>query len=41
MQDVIDSRYLCGSKIGKGSFCEVYVGTDLETNEFVAIKMEM
>ena len=41
MQDVIDSRYLCGSKIGKVSFGEVYIGTNLETNDFVVIKMEM
>ena len=37
---VICRKYRVTSLIGRGSFGEVYVGTDLETNEFVAIKME-
>ena len=30
--------YRVGTKIGSGAFGEVYLGTDLQTNEHVAIK---
>lgn len=36
----IDNRFLMGHKIGHGSFGEVYLCTDLETDQFYAIKLE-
>nr|GME03845.1 casein kinase 1-like protein 2 [Ipomoea batatas] len=40
MEPVIKNKYRLGRKIGSGSFGEIYTGTDLETNEDVAIKLE-
>ena len=30
--------YNLGSKVGSGTFCDVYKGTDRKTNEVVALK---
>ncbi|CAH8379775.1 unnamed protein product [Eruca vesicaria subsp. sativa] len=36
----IGNKYRLGRKIGSGSFGEIYIGTDTQTNEEVAIKLE-
>jgi len=36
----VDSRFRVGRKIGSGSFGEIYLGTNLKTEEEVAIKFE-
>ncbi|XP_010469571.1 PREDICTED: casein kinase 1-like protein 5 [Camelina sativa] len=36
----IGSKFRLGKKIGSGSFGEIYLGTDVQTNEDVAIKFE-
>ncbi|XP_006409051.2 casein kinase 1-like protein 5 isoform X2 [Eutrema salsugineum] len=36
----IGSKFRLGRKIGSGSFGEIYLGTDVQTNEEVAIKLE-
>ncbi|KAJ4882352.1 casein kinase I-like 5 [Raphanus sativus] len=36
----IGRKYRLGRKIGSGSFGEIYIGTDTQTNEEVAIKLE-
>jgi len=41
MQDVIvGQRFQLGRKIGAGSFGDIHLGTNLETNEEVAVKLE-
>ncbi|CAN8237395.1 unnamed protein product [Cochlearia groenlandica] len=40
MEPCIGGKFRLGRKIGKGSFGEVYVGTDIQTNKEVAIKLE-
>lgn len=37
---VVGGKYRVGRKIGSGSFGEIYLGTNTETNEEIAIKME-
>lgn len=36
----IGGKYSIGAKIGGGSFGEVYAGTNVNTNEKIAIKFE-
>uniref|UniRef100_A0A915IN38 Protein kinase domain-containing protein n=1 Tax=Romanomermis culicivorax TaxID=13658 RepID=A0A915IN38_ROMCU len=36
----IGNRFRLGRKIGSGSFGDIYLGLDVETNEEVAIKLE-
>lgn len=36
----VGGRYRIGKKIGSGSFGEIYLGIDIQTNEEVAIKLE-
>ncbi|KAL1218345.1 Casein kinase 1-like protein 5 [Cardamine amara subsp. amara] len=40
MEPRIGSKFRLGRKIGSGSFGEIYLGTDVNTNEEVAIKLE-
>lgn len=41
MQDVrVAGKYKIGRKIGSGSFGEIYQGTNINSNEEVAIKLE-
>ncbi|CAG9323835.1 unnamed protein product [Blepharisma stoltei] len=41
MNDIrVGSKYRVGKKIGAGSFGEIYQGTNIQTNENVAIKLE-
>ena len=41
MQDLrIAGRYQLGRKLGSGSFGEIFLGTDVQTNEELAIKLE-
>ncbi|XP_047310399.1 casein kinase 1-like protein 2 isoform X2 [Impatiens glandulifera] len=40
MEPLIGGKYRLSRKIGSGSFGEVYLGTDIRTNEDVAIKLE-
>ena len=37
---IINGEYLCGHKIGNGSFGSVYVGININTSKLVAIKLE-
>ncbi|XP_042379903.1 casein kinase 1-like protein 1 isoform X2 [Zingiber officinale] len=37
---VVGNKYRLRRKIGSGSFGEVYLGTDIQTNEEIAIKLE-
>ena len=36
----IANRYKLGRKLGSGSFGDIYLATDLTTNEEVAVKLE-
>ncbi|CAG9334138.1 unnamed protein product [Blepharisma stoltei] len=36
----VGGRYRIGKKIGSGSFGEIFIGVDIQTNEEVAIKLE-
>lgn len=36
----INKKYRIGKKLGSGAFGEIYEGTDIYTNETVAIKIE-
>ncbi|XP_051113889.1 casein kinase 1-like protein 1 isoform X2 [Andrographis paniculata] len=40
MEPRVGSKYRLGRKIGSGSFGEIYLGTNVQTNEEVAIKLE-
>ncbi|CAN8257607.1 unnamed protein product [Cochlearia groenlandica] len=40
MEPRIGSKFRLGRKIGSGSFGEIHLGTDVQTNEEVAIKLE-
>ena len=40
MELTINGEFRLGRKIGSGSFGEVYSGTNMQTGEAVAIKME-
>ncbi|CAN7090394.1 unnamed protein product [Brassica rapa subsp. narinosa] len=40
MEPRFGNRFRLGRKIGSGSFGEIYLGTDVQTNEEVAIKLE-
>ena len=36
----VGGKYRLGRKIGYGSFGDIYLGTNVQTNEEVAIKLE-
>jgi len=36
----VGGRYRLGKKIGSGSFGDIYLGTNIQTNQDVAIKLE-
>jgi len=40
MEPRVGNKYRLGRKIGSGSFGEIYLGTNTQTNEEVAIKLE-
>eukprot|EP00250_Pteridium_aquilinum_P009409 c18650_g1_i1 orf=203-1645(+) len=40
MEPRVGNKYRLGRKIGSGSFGEIYLGTNVQTNEEVAIKLE-
>ncbi|XP_073031996.1 casein kinase 1-like protein 1 [Primulina eburnea] len=40
MEPRVGNKYRLGRKIGSGSFGEIYLGTNFQTNEEVAIKLE-
>ncbi|PNX78749.1 casein kinase i isoform delta-like protein, partial [Trifolium pratense] len=40
MEPRIGNKFLLGCKIGSGSFGEIYLGTNVQTNEEVAIKLD-
>ncbi|XP_057738398.1 uncharacterized protein LOC130955536 [Arachis stenosperma] len=40
MERVVGGKYKIGKKIGSGSFGEIYIATNIETSEIVAVKME-
>ena len=40
METTILKKYKLGRKIGSGSFGEIYIGTNKENNQEVAIKLE-
>eukprot|EP00252_Welwitschia_mirabilis_P023599 TRINITY_DN671_c0_g1_i2.p1 TRINITY_DN671_c0_g1~~TRINITY_DN671_c0_g1_i2.p1 ORF type:complete len:367 (+),score=56.53 TRINITY_DN671_c0_g1_i2:671-1771(+) len=40
METLVANKYRLGRKIGSGSFGEIYLGTNAETSEEVAIKLE-
>ncbi|KAL4273164.1 hypothetical protein GQ457_13G013970 [Hibiscus cannabinus] len=40
MDPRVGNKYRLGRKIGSGSFGEIYLGTNIQTNEEVAIKLE-
>jgi casein kinase 1 len=40
MEPRVGNKYRLGRKIGSGSFGEIYLGTHIQTNEEVAIKLE-
>jgi serine/threonine protein kinase len=35
----VGGKYRLGKKLGSGSFGEIYLGTNVHTNEFVAVKL--
>ena len=37
---IAGGRFRLGRKLGSGSFGEIYIATDLGTNEEVAVKLE-
>jgi casein kinase 1 len=39
MEPRVGNKFRLGRKIGSGSFGEIYLGTDVQTNEEVAIKL--
>lgn len=40
MERRVGNKFRLGQKIGSGSFGEIYFGTNIQTNEWVAIKLE-
>jgi casein kinase 1 len=40
MEPRVGNKYKLGRKIGSGSFGEIYLGTNIQTNEEVGIKLE-
>lgn len=40
METIVGEKYRLGRKIGSGSFGEIYLGVNIQTNEEVAIKLE-
>ncbi|KAJ6372145.1 hypothetical protein OIU76_026604, partial [Salix suchowensis] len=40
MESRVGNKFRLGRKIGSGSFGEIYLGTSIQTNEEVAIKLE-
>ncbi|GLT55955.1 hypothetical protein SLA2020_290340 [Shorea laevis] len=40
MEPRVANKFRLGRKIGSGSFGEIYLGTNIQTNEEVAIKLE-
>ena len=40
MEPLVRDKYSLGQKIGSGSFGEIYLGVNIQTNEEVAIKLE-
>jgi casein kinase 1 len=40
MESRVGNKYKLGRKIGSGSFGEIYLGTNVQTNEEVGIKLE-
>ncbi|KAL8139843.1 hypothetical protein V2J09_005864 [Rumex salicifolius] len=40
MEPLIANKFRIGQKLGSGSFGEIYLGTNIQTNEEVAIKLE-
>ncbi|GLJ38202.1 hypothetical protein SUGI_0777650 [Cryptomeria japonica] len=40
MEPLVGEKYRLGRKIGSGSFGEIYLGVNIQTNEEVAIKLE-
>jgi casein kinase 1 len=40
MEPRVGNKYRLGRKIGSGSFGEIYLGVNVQTNEEVAIKLE-
>ncbi|KAK8654722.1 hypothetical protein V6N13_107324 [Hibiscus sabdariffa] len=40
MEHCVGNKFRLGRKIGSGSFGEIYLGTNIQTNEEVAIKLE-
>ncbi|KAG4190125.1 hypothetical protein ERO13_A07G012800v2 [Gossypium hirsutum] len=40
MEPCVGNKFRLGRKIGSGSFGEIYLGTNIQTNEEVAIKLE-
>ncbi|CAL5199227.1 unnamed protein product [Lathyrus oleraceus] len=40
MERLVGNKFRLGRKIGSGSFGEIYLGTNIQTNEEVAIKLE-
>ncbi|CAA0842109.1 casein kinase 1-like protein 2 [Striga hermonthica] len=40
MEPRVGNKYRLGRKLGSGSFGEIYLGTNIQTNEEVAIKLE-
>ncbi|KAG7021332.1 Casein kinase 1-like protein 1 [Cucurbita argyrosperma subsp. argyrosperma] len=41
MEPRVGNKFRLGRKIGSGSFGEIYLGTNIQTNEEVAIKLEL
>ena len=35
----VGGKYRLGKKLGSGSFGEIYLGTNVHTSEFVAVKL--
>jgi casein kinase 1 len=40
MEFIIEGKYRLGECLGKGSFGALYTGTNVKSNELVAVKLE-
>lgn len=40
MEFIIEGKYRLGECLGKGSFGTLYTGTNVKSNELVAVKLE-